>query len=90
MKLPYEEIESVVVSAVEKAMRTKAVATWPKDRSLHEIPDGIFDSLASLEVFTQIERALRIKPLIPDGPDTKLDTIAGISTWVHTKAEEAR
>jgi hypothetical protein len=81
------ELERRVRAAVAAAMRVP-LDDWPAESPLTEVPDGIFDSLAKLEVVSTLEADLGSSPLSMDEDAAGLDCIAALTRWVATKLGE--
>ena len=84
--LDIDAVDTLVRQCVGRALRV-SVEGWPASRPLIEVPDGLFDSLAKLEIITMIEREV-----IPDSPHDDVDydsfdTVAGITAWVMRRLD---
>ncbi|MFG2883405.1 hypothetical protein ACGFYV_14075 [Streptomyces sp. NPDC048297] len=80
-------VESRVRAAVAYAMRV-SLDDWPAGEPLHNVPDGIYDSLAQLEAIVRLERDLDSGPLTLDQQAGELITITALTEWVVRKLGE--
>jgi hypothetical protein len=85
--LDIDAVDAIVRECVGRALRV-SVEEWPASQPLVEVPDGLFDSLAKLEMITTIEREV-----LPDSPHDGVDyddfdTVAGITAWVMRRLDE--